>query len=171
MSLTLRTIILMLFIAVPFGMTAEARAYDAPGSLVYAAASAVEGNSISMPLKPPGPTDREVDKPNGLRTAMTVGGSLAVVLGVFFLVVWLMRRTSSGGVGTLPAEVLEMMGRAPLAGHQQVQLIRFGGKILLVAIGSSGAGSSAQTLTEITDPKEIERLVGLCRQPGRRHAS
>jgi hypothetical protein len=41
-----------------------------------------------------------------------------------------------------------------------MQLIRCGHKLLLVCISAAGA----ETLTEITDPQEVDRLAGLCRQ-------
>jgi flagellar biogenesis protein FliO len=157
MRLMTRTIVLMLFVACPAGLSAQVVANDPP-------TSAVEGDSASMPLKPHASADREAGKTSdGLRTVVTVGGSLAVVLGVFFLVAWFMRRASPGGTGTLPAEVFEVLGRAPLASHQQAQLLRCGNKLLLVAIGGSGTSIIAKTLTEITDPQEVAHLVHLCR--------
>ena len=55
---------------------------------------------------------------------------------------------------------MELLGRAPLAGRQTMQLIRVGNRLLLVALSASGA----ETLTEITDPVEVEHLAGLCRR-------
>ncbi len=116
----------------------------------------------SLPLKPRESADRDAaNRPrSGLQTAITVGGSLAAVLGVFFLVVWLLRRASPGGMGALPSEVFEVLGRAPLANHQQAQLVRCGGKLLLIAIHATGG---VRSLAEITDPVEVERLTELCR--------
>ena len=48
----------------------------------------------------------------------------------------------------LPKEAVELLGRAPLAGRQQMQLVRVGNKLLLVALSPAGA----ETLTEITEP-------------------
>ena len=101
--------------------------------------------------------------PGGLSSFTTVGGSLAVVLGIFLLIVWVLRRASPGGAGILPAEAFEMLGRAPLANHQQVHLLRCGNKLLLVAVAAAGA-APRKTLTEITDPAEVDRLAGLCRR-------
>jgi flagellar biogenesis protein FliO len=60
----------------------------------------------------------------------------------------------------LPSDVVEVLGRAALGHHQHVQLVRCGAKLLLLSIAPSGT----ETLTEITDPDEVSRLVGLCRQ-------
>jgi flagellar biogenesis protein FliO len=154
----LSQIIVLMLLAVSPALSSAQVANDPP-------TSAVESDAASMPLKPHAPVDLEASKKSdGLQTLVTVGGSLAVVLGVFFLIVWFMRRASPGGMGILPAEVFETLGRAPLANHQQVQLVRCGGKLLLIALGGSGAGAQAKTLAEISDPQEVDHLVGLCRR-------
>lgn len=106
------------------------------------------------------------DKPTGgISHLVTMGSSLAIVLGLFFLVAWTMRRASPRGSGVLPGEVFEILGRAPLSGRQQVHLLRCGTKLLLVSVTPAGA----ETLTEVTDSDEVDRLAGLCRrEPPRR---
>jgi len=94
------------------------------------------------------------------RTVAPVLGSLALVLGVFFAVVWIVRRGAPSGSQTLPKEVVEVLGRTPLAGRQSVHLLRLGRKLVLVNVSATGA----ETLTEITDPLEVDRLAGLCQQ-------
>jgi flagellar biogenesis protein FliO len=96
----------------------------------------------------------------GLPLVVTVGGSLALVLGVFFLIAWAVRRAAPHGLTVLPSEVVEVLGRAPLAGRQQLHLLRCGKKLILVSVTPAGA----ETLTEITDPEEVDRLAGLCQQ-------
>jgi flagellar biogenesis protein FliO len=95
-----------------------------------------------------------------LPSVVTVAGSLALVLGIFFLVAWGMRRASPAGGTALPGEVFEVLGRAAMASRQQVHLLRCGNKLILVSVTTAGA----ETLTEITDPAEVDRLAGLCRQ-------
>jgi flagellar protein FliO/FliZ len=87
-------------------------------------------------------------------------GSLAIVLGLFVVLVWCSKRFAPAGAAPLPKEVLELLGRAPLSGRQSMQLVRIGNKLLLVAVSSTGA----ETLAEITDPLEVEHLAGLCRR-------
>jgi flagellar protein FliO/FliZ len=124
-----------------------------------------------LPLKAHSSTDRtDANKSvGGLQRFVTVGGSLAAVLGVFFVFVWVLRRASPSGQATLPGEAFEVLGRAPLANSQQAHLLRCGSKLLLVSVSATGA----QTLAEITDPEEVDRLAELCRQsrPGRPVAS
>jgi flagellar biogenesis protein FliO len=96
-----------------------------------------------------------------------VVSSLAVVLGLFGLLIWVSRRTRGLGIATLPGEVVETLGRAPLSGRQEMHLVRVGGKLLLLSV----TATSAETLTEITDPVEIDRLAGICRQNQSGHIS
>jgi flagellar biogenesis protein FliO len=90
----------------------------------------------------------------------TVAGSLGVVLGLFLILVWCSRKFAPAGSAQLPKEVVELLGRSSLGGRQQVQLVRIGNKLLLVAITTTGM----ESLAEITDPVEVERLAGLCRR-------
>lgn len=99
-------------------------------------------------------------KPGSLTSLMTVGASLAVVLGLFLIVAWLLRKASPGGSASLPKEVFEILGRAPLASRQQVHLVRCGRKLLLLSVTQAGI----DTLSEIDDPAEVDRLAGLCAQ-------
>jgi flagellar biogenesis protein FliO len=85
---------------------------------------------------------------------------LGVVLAVFFLLAWLTRRTASQAQTLLPAEVVECLGRTPLAPRQQLQLVRVGHKLVLLSV----TAGEARALTEVTDPDEVNRLHGLCRQ-------
>jgi flagellar biogenesis protein FliO len=90
----------------------------------------------------------------------TMLGSLALVLALFFVLVWVMRRAMPAGSRQLPSDVIEILGRAPLPGkQQQMQLVRCGQKLLLLASSASGV----TTLTEITDEDEVDRLTRLCR--------
>jgi flagellar biogenesis protein FliO len=79
---------------------------------------------------------------------------------LFLLVVWSVRRGMPKGAGVLPAEAVEVLGRAPIAGRQHVHLVRCGNKLVLL----SANGASVETLTEISDPAEVERLQEICRQ-------
>jgi flagellar biogenesis protein FliO len=133
------------------------------------------GNENNLRLSPP---NREPHKPmllpgkansqdaakisNGLPPIATMAGSLGVVVGIFLLIAWLMRRAAPQGLARLPNEAFEVLGRAPLAGRQNVHLLRCGNKLLLVSITPAGT----ETLTEITEPPEVDRLAGLCRQAG-----
>jgi flagellar biogenesis protein FliO len=89
-----------------------------------------------------------------------VVGSLAVVLGLFLAVVWLSRRFSPKGAAPLPKEAVELLGRMAVTPQHTLQLVRVGGRLLLVALSPHGAA----TLTQISDPAEVERLSVLCQR-------
>lgn len=98
--------------------------------------------------------------PSSLPAILTMFGSLAVVLGLFLGMTWLLRRGLPKGTRLLSSEVVEVLGRTPLAPRQQMHVIRFGSRLLLVSVTSTGA----ETLAEITDPAEVDRLAGICQQ-------
>jgi len=95
-----------------------------------------------------------------LSAVSSVAGSLAAVLGLFFVVVWCTRRLSPAGASVLPKEVVELLGRAPLNPRQQMQLVRLGNKLVLLSVTATGAAA----LAEVTDAAEVERLSALCRR-------
>jgi len=97
---------------------------------------------------------------SALQSLVKIFGSLAIVLGLFFVFVWFMRKNMPQSMLTLSTDVVEVLGRAPLVGRQQMHLIRIGQKLLLVSITPAGA----ETLTEITDPIEVERLAEMCQK-------
>lgn len=89
--------------------------------------------------------------------------SLGIVLGLFLLVAWAVRRGMPKGSGLLPTEAVEVLGRAPLVGRQQVHLVRCGNKIVLLSVTPGGT----HTLAEISDPSEVDRLHSICQPPSR----
>ncbi len=97
---------------------------------------------------------------SGLPSTLAVFASLCFVIGLFLTVVWLIKRAQPAAGRRLPAEVLETLGHTTLGARQDAQLIRLGNKLLLVATVPGGM----ETLAEITDPVEVDRLAGLCRQ-------
>ncbi len=133
------------------------------------AAHAAWGTAIPIPpAKQSAPSDkrqppRQVSTTHGNITSVVLS-SLAIVLGLFFFVVWLARRAFPKASAALPTEVLEVLGRSPLASRHNLQLIRLGKRLMLVSV----THDNAATLTEITDTDEVNHLVGLCResQPG-----
>jgi flagellar biogenesis protein FliO len=90
----------------------------------------------------------------------TVAASLGIVLGLFVVLVWLSRRFAPAGTAALPKEAVELLGRTSLGGTHQMQLVRIGAKLLLVALSPQGA----RTLTEINSAAEVERLSDICRR-------
>ena len=112
----------------------------------------------ALALAPPENDARGPRQKSEMPALATGAASLAIVVGLFLVVVWAVRRGMPKGAGLLPREALEVLGRAPLVGKQQVHLVRCGNKVILVCV----CGLSVQTLTEITDAAEVERLTELC---------
>ena len=94
------------------------------------------------------------------RTLGTVAGSLGLVLGHFLVLAWCLQRTAPKRSQRLPKEAVEILGQAPLTARQQMQLVRVGNKLLLLALSPTGA----ETLSEITEPTEVEQLLALFRR-------
>jgi flagellar biogenesis protein FliO len=82
------------------------------------------------------------------------------VLGLFFVLAWCLQRVGPKNSARLPKEAVDVVGEAPLVGRQQMQLVRVGNRLLLLAIQSG----SAETLVEISEPAEVEHLLALCRR-------
>lgn len=135
----------------------------APAQAVAAPATQTTPAVQPLPLSPPREkAGRDLvapRMPGDRSTVTTICTSLAVVLGLFFLCAWFLRRNMPKGMSLLPSEVVEQLGRAPLAGKQNMHLVRVGQKLLLIAVTPFGT----ETLTEVTDPDEVARLCGLCR--------
>lgn len=66
-----------------------------------------------------------------------------------------------GGPRGLPLEAFELLGRRAIEQKISVHLIRCGRRVLVVGISPEGA----RTLSEITDPGEVQHLVDTCRAP------
>lgn len=104
-------------------------------------------------------TQRRNTTSTGGRGIFTALASLAIVLGLFTAVVWVLRRGTPQVAGRLPREVVEVLGHATLGHRQQAQLVRLGKKLILINVTPSGA----ETLSEVTETAEVERLAALCR--------
>jgi len=101
-----------------------------------------------------------------LDSIYTTGAALAIVVGLFLLCVWALRRGTRKSAALLPEDAVSVLGRVPLAARQFAQLVHVGNKLVLLSVMPAGV----ETLTEITDPVEIDRLLGLCMQR-KRHSS
>jgi len=131
----------------------------------------------SRRLAPPRTTENELVQPSqhaeggrrvpsfGLpvQSIYTVVSALAIVLGSFLLFAWAIRRNhrnSNTSRGKVPSEAVSVLGRVPLAARQFAELLRVGNKLVLVAATPNGPTA----LAEISDPAEVDRIVGLCHQ-------
>ncbi len=118
------------------------------------------GRESGDPAAPHGGHRDAPATPSAAPALLSMFGSLAVVIGLFLGLVWLLRRGAAKSAKLLSGEVVEVLGRSPLAGRQHMHVIRFGNRLLLVAVSPDGA----ETLAEVSDPAEVDRLAGLCQQ-------
>ena len=134
--------------------------------------SPTEKGRDPIPLRPGPPSSGATEghsplghpAPASPRHSSALSGSAAIVvmgLVLFSLafVGWLAGRGKKLPFGILSTEVFEILGRASITPRFSVQLIRCGDRLLLVGI----TPDAINTLSEITDPEEVTRLVALCR--------
>lgn len=120
-------------------------------------------SGYSLPFRPEGKesADNKIKKPSSSwSSTISMFVSLLIVIGLFLLVARVFRGLSPTPQKFLPKEVVQVIGRSPLAPRQQMYMIRFGGKLLLV---SQQMGQTT-TLSEIENPDEVSHLLGLCEQ-------
>ncbi|MEZ6114147.1 MAG: flagellar biosynthetic protein FliO [Pirellulaceae bacterium] len=128
-----------------------------------AAASLVPASeAFAIPIAVQSSDESHAPRSTTTGTLITVSSSLAIVLGCFLLFVWLMRRIGPRGSTTLPRAAVEVLGRAALDARQQLQLVRVGSKLLLLAVSPG----QATALCEINETDEVDYLLHLCDQPG-----
>ncbi|MEO0529722.1 MAG: flagellar biosynthetic protein FliO [Planctomycetota bacterium] len=118
--------------------------------------------------KPVGGSDASTSVPNPLEGLLAwrptsqqltaTGGGLAIAVGLLLSTIWLIRSCAPKSSRPLPTDVVEVLGRAPLGAKQTTQLVRVGSKLVLIAVTPDGA----KTLTEVTDPGEVQRLIAAC---------
>ena len=92
----------------------------------------------------------------------TTTGSLLFVLTLIVLTGYLYSRKGGRLAGMLPADVVQVLGKRYLDSRTSLQFIRCGSKILVVA---NSPQHGLTTLTEITDPQEVEQITRQCLPP------
>ena len=97
----------------------------------------------------------------------TAGAGLALVVGLFLLCVSLMRRGGPSPTSPLPSDAVAVLGRVSLTPKQFAHLIQVGNKLVLVSIN----GDRTDTITEVTEPAEVERLLVMCLKGSRQSSS
>lgn len=115
-------------------------------------------NPLSRPLQRPDPEAKSASSRRpSFWTSLIV---LSVIVAGLLAAARLLKRHGPRASGGLPAEALEHLGRRTLEQRLSIHLVRCGSRILV--LGSSADG--LRTLSEITDPVEVDLLAGLCRR-------
>jgi len=97
-----------------------------------------------------------------LESFASAGAGLGIVIGLFLLCMWLLRRSGPKPTSALPQEAVAVLGRVPLAARHFAHLIQVGRKLVLVSVTPDGVSP----ITEVSDPQEVDRLLGLCMRNG-----
>ncbi len=95
---------------------------------------------------------------NTLKMLFSVGSSLLIVIGLFLGVAWCYRKTLNTSLVGIPKQVVSVLGRTAIAPRQQLILVRFGSKLVLVSMNQG----ETRAISEITDPLEVDQLAGTC---------
>jgi flagellar biogenesis protein FliO len=145
---------------------------EPPAAAVPAAAT---GAPESLPLgRPPARAARpEGDGAGGLLARLDprrhevtrVGGALVAVLGLLLVLRAVVRRAAPGlGGGGRPSGVVEVLARYPIARGQQLLVLRWARRVLLV----QSSGGTMTTLSEMRDPDEVASLLARVEAGSRR---
>lgn len=94
--------------------------------------------------------------------ATTAVAATALVVGLFLVCAWVLKRGMPKSSRVLPREAVELLGRCPLGNKQFGQLLHVGNKVILVNVTANGA----ETLVEVDDPNEVVRILGACAASG-----
>ncbi len=139
-------------------------------SSMEANANQSEKSRSHIPLKPPSKDVQDLApsrSSSSWTSIISMVFSLILVIGIFLGLSWIFRKTSPSAGSMLPKEVVEIIGRTPMANRQQLYVIRFGRKLVLV---SQQVGQT-EVLSEIDDRTEVDHLLGLCEQTNSRNIS
>lgn len=89
----------------------------------------------------------------------TVAALGVIALGLM-LAVRFLKRHGPASLRGLPSDAVEPLGQRILSRGVAVHLVRCGSRMLLLGVGPDGV----RTLSEITDPVEVDLLTGACRR-------
>lgn len=131
-----------------------------PASWNTPVSASSQAKSKSEPIEFRAPSkDAQIERPRSTWSALlSMLFSLGIVLSLFLMVAWLYKKSQPATQNRLPKEVVQFLGRTTLSPRQQVFVVRFGNKMLLV----NQQQGQMQTLSEIDDPNEVDRIATLC---------
>ena len=83
--------------------------------------------------------------------------ALGVVIGLVFVIRWVLRRGGVASTSTPRSSVVEVLSRSTVAPRSHVVLMRVGQRVLIVSDSPAGM----RTLAQVSDPEEVAELLGL----------
>jgi len=94
------------------------------------------------------------------KSILKVVGGLSLVIAIFYGFAVFARRNGARINSRLPGTVLEVLGAMPIDGKRNLQLVRLGGKILLLCVSST----QVETVGEVSDPVEVDHMMSMLQQ-------
>ncbi len=121
--------------------------------------SSIRSSLDEIPLEPP-KTDVSMTHTKGTSGSgiLSMVASLMIVIGGFLGFAWFTKKLSVRARPGLAPEAVGILGQLSVSPGQNLLVIRFGKKLLLV----HQQGSGCQTLSEIDNAAEVARLSELC---------
>ncbi len=117
----------------------------------------------SIPLRKPIETKSNEAKPPGRnrspKSVWVTATSLVLVLILIILGASLWKKHGPQSKSSLPVDVFQLLGKKAVDQRNQIYFFRTGSKVLIVSSGVDGM----RTLSEITDPVEVDYLTGVCK--------
>jgi len=116
------------------------------------------GSALGLPLSGEETGATETAFPSAsIGEFIRVGAALAIVIGLIFIMRFVMRKTTGGALagGGRPSGVLEVLARYPVARGQSLVLLKLGRRLVLAHQTSTGM----TTLTEVTEQNEVAALL------------
>jgi flagellar biogenesis protein FliO len=82
--------------------------------------------------------------------------ALALVLGLIFILRWIVRKLFPNAIRSAASDVVRVLGRSAITPRQQILLVQVGQRVLVVADN----GTQMSPLSEIKDADEVSSLIG-----------
>lgn len=133
-----------------------------PSTVVQASATVGAALNRSEPIPMKGSNDLQSSRANPPRSpwssTLSTVASLLMVVFLFLGAVLLLRKAQPKQYQKLPKDVVEVLGRTPMAPRLNLVVVRFGSKLILI----SQQPGETRAISEIQDVNEAGRLMGLC---------
>ena len=116
--------------------------------------------SQSRPIAPPSKNESSKNGAGSGSSLVSMGINLLLVLGLFLGAAWVFKKSGlSKTSGVVPNEVVQVVGRKAISGRQQLMVVKFGSKVLLV----NNHQGEARTLSETSEPAEVQKILKACK--------
>lgn len=119
------------------------------------------GDSFSLPLQTENEKEQGAEKKKerqavpGFRQLLF---SIGVITALLIVLILILKKFRPQEAKPLSKEVFEILGKSPLAFHQQLYYLRCGNRLFVVSVSQNGV----DRIGEIEDLAEVERITRIC---------